>query len=149
MKKAVIYTRVSSKLGLDRESQHEELLARLGGEYEIVGEVRDVASGTQEIQDRPGLKAILDAVAREEVEVLLCSDLTRLARSLSLEIIGTLQKAGVQIVTADGTQIGFADLVANTLISQIPMTEVEARSQRIKRGIRAARERRKADRNSR
>ncbi|MFO1045394.1 MAG: recombinase family protein [Planctomycetaceae bacterium] len=104
----------------------------------MVGEVRDVASGTQEIQDRPGLKAILDAVARGEVEVLLCSDLTRLARSLSLEIIGTLQKAGVQIVTADGIQIGFADLVANTLISQIPMTELEARSQRIKRGIRAA-----------
>lgn len=149
MKKAVIYTRYSSKPGLDRDGQHEELLARLGGEYEIVGEVRDVASGTQENQDRPALKAMLDAVAKGEVEALVCSDLTRLTGSLSLEIIGTLQKAGVQIVTADGTQIGFADLLANTLISQIPMTEVEARSQRIKRGIRAARERRKADGNSR
>jgi DNA invertase Pin-like site-specific DNA recombinase len=140
MNKAVIYTRYSSKPGLDREDQREEFLARLGGKYKIVGEFRDVASGTQEIQDRPGLKKLLEVVARGEVEVLLCSDLTRLTGSLSLEIIGTLQKAGVQIVTADGTQIGFADLLANTLISQIPMTEVEARSQRIKRGIRAARE---------
>ncbi len=105
MKKAVIYTRYSSKPGLDRDGQREEILARLGGEYEIVGEVRDVANGTQEIQDRPGLKAMLDAAAKGEVEVLLCSDITRLTRSLPLEIIGALQKAGVQIVTADGTEL--------------------------------------------
>lgn len=138
MKKAVIYTRFSSKLGLDREGQHEELLARLGGEYEIVGEVSDVASGTQEIQDRPGLKKLLEDAAKGEVEVLLCSDLTRLTRSLSSEIIGAIQKAGVQIVTTDGTEIGFADLVAHTLIKQMPKTVQEDQSQRIKRGIRAS-----------
>lgn len=138
MKKAVIYTRYSSKPGLDHDGQREELLARSGGKYEIAGEYRDVASGTQEIQDRPGLKALLDAVAKGEVEALVCSDMTRLTRSLPLEIIGALQKAGVQIVTADGTQIGFADLIANTLISQMHKTVQEDQSQRIKRGIRAA-----------
>lgn len=105
MKKAVVYTRFSSKLGLDREGQHEELLARLGREYEIVGEFSDVASGTQEIQDRPGLKAMLDVVAKGEVEALVCSDITRLTGSLSLEIIGAIQQAGVQIVTTDGTEL--------------------------------------------
>jgi DNA invertase Pin-like site-specific DNA recombinase len=138
MKKAVIYTRFSSKLGLDREGQHEELLARLGGEYEIVGEVSDVASGTQEIQDRTGLKKLLEDAAKGDVEVLVCSDLTRLTRSLSSEIIGAIQKAGVQIVTTDGTEIGFADLVAHTLIKQMPKTVQEDQSQRIKRGIRAS-----------
>ncbi len=138
MKKAVIYTRFSSKLGLDREGQHEELLARLGGESEIVGEVSDVASGTQEIQDRPGLKKLLEDAAKGDVEVLVCSDLTRLTRSLSSEIIGAIQKAGVQIVTTDGTEIGSADLVAHMLINQMPKTFVEAQSQRIKRGIRAS-----------
>ncbi len=64
MKKVVIYTRLSSKTGLDHDGQREEILARLGGEYEIIGEYRDVASGTQEIQERPGLKAMLDAVAK-------------------------------------------------------------------------------------
>lgn len=138
MKKAVIYTRFSSKLGLDREGQHEELLARLGGEYEIVGEVSDVASGTQEIQDRPGLKKLLEDAAKGDVEVLMCSDLTRLTRSLSSEIIGAIQKAGVQIVTTDGTEIGFADLVAHTLIKQMPKTVQEDQSQRTKAGKRAS-----------
>jgi DNA invertase Pin-like site-specific DNA recombinase len=142
MKKVAIYSRFSVDAGLDADSQREEILARLGGDYEIVGEYRDVASGTQEIQDRPGLKKLLEAVAGGEVEVLLCSDLTRLTRSLSLEIIEALQKAGVQIVTTDGTEISFADLVAHMTINPIRRTFVEAQSQRIKRGIRAARERR-------
>ena len=142
MKKAVIYTRYSSKPGLDRDGQREEILARLGGEYEIVGEYRDVASGNQEIQDRPGLKKLREDAAKGDVEVLLCSDLTRLTRRLSPEIIGAIQKAGVQIVTTDGTEIGSVDLVAHMVINQIPRTFVEAQSQRIKRGIRDARERR-------
>jgi len=142
MKKAVIYTRFSGEPGLDHDGQREKLIAKFGKEYKIVGEFRDVASGTQEIQDRPGLKAMLDAVAKGEVEVVLCTDITRLTRSLSLEIIGAIQKAGVQIVTTDGTEIGSADLVAHMLINQMPKTFVEAQSQRIKRGIRAAREHR-------
>jgi len=109
MKKAVFYTRYSSKPGLDRDGQREVILARLGREYEIVGEYRDVASGTQEIQDRPSIKAMLDAVAKGKVEALVCSDITRLTRSLSLEIIGAIQQAGVQIVTTDGTEIGNAE----------------------------------------
>lgn len=139
MKKAVIYTRLSSKTGTDYDGQREKLIAKFGKEYKIVGEFRDVASGTQEIQDRPGLKAMLDAVAKGEVEVL-CTDITRLTRSLSLEIIGAIQKAGVQIVTTDGTEIGSADLVAHMLINQMPKTVQEDQSQRIKRGIRAARQ---------
>lgn len=110
------------------------------GEYEIVGEYRDVGNGRQYVQDRPGLKTLLEAVARGEVEVLVCNDLTHLTRRLSPEIIGAIQKAGVKIVTTDGTEISFADLVAHTIINQIPKTFVEAQSQRIKRGIRAARE---------
>lgn len=138
MKKVAIYTRVSGNTGLDADSQRAELIAKLGGEFEIVGEYRDVAGGIQKIQHRPGLAQMLDAAAKGDVEVLFCSDITRLSRSLSLEIIGAMQKAGVQIVTADGTQIGFADLVAHTLINQMPKTVQEDQSQRIKRGIRAA-----------
>jgi hypothetical protein len=53
MKKAMIYTKYSSKPGLDHDGQREKLIAKFSKEYEIVGEYRDVASGTQEIQDRP------------------------------------------------------------------------------------------------
>ncbi len=91
-----------------------------------------------EIQHRPALVQLLDAAAKGDVEFLVCSDITRLTRSLPLEIIGALQKAGVQIVAADGTQIGFADLVAHTLMNQMPKTVQEDQSQRIKRGIRAS-----------
>lgn len=105
MNKAMIYTRISGNLGLDHDGQHERILARFGEEYEIVGEVRDVASGPQEIQDRPGLKKLIeDAVAKGEIDVLLCSDPTRL-RSLSPEIIGAIQKAGIKIVTVDGMEM--------------------------------------------
>ena len=138
MKKALICIRSSAG---DGDRQREKLIAKFGKEYKIVGEFRDVAS-TEESQDRPGLKAMLDAAAKGEVEVLLCTDITRLTRSLSPEIIGAIQKAGVQIVTTDGTEIGSVDLVAHMVINQIPRTFVEAQSQRIKRGIRDARERR-------
>lgn len=138
MKKAVIYTRVSGEPGLDRDGQREKLLAKFGKEYKIVGEGHDVGERHKHGQDRTGLKTLLEDAAKGQFDVLLCTDASRLLGSISPEIIGAMQKAGVQIMSADGTQIGFADLVANTLINQIPMTEVEARSQRIKRGIRAA-----------
>ncbi len=39
----------------------------------------------------------------------------RLTRQVTPEIILALKKAGVRIVTADGGELGFADLVAHTL----------------------------------
>jgi site-specific DNA recombinase len=138
MKEVAINTRFSVDAGLDADSQREELIAKLGKEYEIVGEYRDVASGTQESQDRPGLKKLLEDAAKGDFEVLLCSDLTRLTRGLSPEFIGAIQKAGVKIVTTDGTEISSADLVAHMTINPIRRTFVEAQSQRIKRGIGAA-----------
>ena len=54
---------------------------------------------------RPGLKAMLDAVVKGEIEVLLCSDLTRLTSRLSPEFIGAIQRVGVNIVTVDGSEI--------------------------------------------
>jgi hypothetical protein len=50
----------------------------------------------------------------------------------------------VRVVTMDGAEVGFADLIANTLMNQSAKTYSEWMRDRIKRGIRAARERRKA-----
>lgn len=146
MKKAVIYTRLSSKTGLDRDGQREELLARLGGEYEIVGEYRDVASGTQEIQDRLGLKKLLEDAAKGQFDVLLCTDASRLLRSISQKIMTAIREAKLQIVTIDGAEIGNAEFLTHTItnhvVAQAMKTFKEQQSERIKRGIRAARERR-------
>ena len=138
MKKAVIYTRVSGEPGLDRDGQREKLLAKFGKEYKIVGEGHDVGERHKHGQDRTGLKTLLEDAAKGQFDVLLCTDASRLLGSISPEIIGAIQKAGVQIVTTDGTEIGFADLVAHTLIKQMPKTVQEDQSQRIKRGIRAS-----------
>ena len=55
-----------------------------------------------------------------------------------------MREAGVRVVTVDGGEIGFADLVVQEGMSQSAKTYSEWMSERIKRGIRAARERRTA-----
>jgi predicted Fe-Mo cluster-binding NifX family protein len=47
--------------------------------------------------------------------VLLCTDITRLARRLSPEVVTALRDAGVRVVTADRGELGFPDLVAQAL----------------------------------
>lgn len=114
MKKAAIYTRFSSDQGLDPKQQRDELIVKRGNTHEMVGEHQDIASGSQGVGERPGLKKLLEDAAQGEVGVLICNDLTRLTRNLSLEILMALNKAGVRVVTADGSEIGFAEMVART-----------------------------------
>lgn len=133
MTKAAIYTRSSSGNG---DCQREELIAKFGHEYEIIAEYSDDATDTS------GFEKLLEDAAKGKFDVLLCTDLTRLTRQLSSEILAALKKAGVRVVTADGDEISFADLVANTFK---PKTFVEDLGERIKRGKRAARERRKSE----
>jgi hypothetical protein len=70
--------------------------------------------------------------------VFLCTDITRLARTLSPEIITAIRDAGVKVVTADSSELGFADLVAHTLMHQSAKTYSELMSERIKRGKRSS-----------
>ncbi len=77
MKKAVIYTRYSSKPGLDRDGQREELIAKFGKEYKIVGESHEVGDARKHGQDRTGLKKLLEDAAKGQFDVLLCTDASR------------------------------------------------------------------------
>lgn len=69
MKKAAIYTRSSTG---DGDRQREEVHAKLGKEYEIVAEYSDLSPGSTDV------KELFDAIATGKVDVLVCSDLTRL-----------------------------------------------------------------------
>jgi DNA invertase Pin-like site-specific DNA recombinase len=159
MKKAVIYTRVSGEPGLDRDGQREKLLAKFGKEYKIVGEGHDVGERHKHGQDRLGLKKLLEDAAKGQFDVLLCTDASRLLRSISPEIMTAIREAKVQIVTIDGAENGNAEFLTHTItnhvVAQAMKTFKEQQSERIKRGIRAARERRmdaaaaQADSNSR
>ncbi len=98
-----------------------------------MGRVESLTSGN------PGVNAI----AKGEFDVLLCTDLSRLTRRLSPEIMKAIREAGVRLVTADGASMGMAELIANTVVKQSAKTVVAEKSERIKPGIRAARDRRK------
>ena len=132
MKKEVIFTRFSGKPGLNADRQREELHAKLGKKHEIAGDYSDLSPGSTAV------KELFDAIAMGMVDVLVCSDLNRLIRRLSPQIIMAIREAGLLMVTADGTEIGMADLVAHTLINQMPKTFVEAQSELIKKGKRAS-----------
>jgi len=139
LRKAVAYIRGGSPDNLTR--QREELLAKFGDTYQITGDYLDTASSTQGVGDRPALKKLMEDAANGDFDVLLCTDPTRLTRQFTLEIMMALMKAGVRIVIANGNGVG----IANLLFSTASKTFVEAQSERIKAGKRAARERREAE----
>ena len=115
MTKAAIHTRSSRG---DGDRQRDELLSKFGETHEIVAEYRDAASDNLGVGDGPGLKKLLEDVAQGKFDVLLCTDLIRLTRHISPEIIMAIRVAGVRVVTTEGGEIGFADLIAQAIMSQ-------------------------------
>jgi hypothetical protein len=109
MTKAAIYTRSSTS---DHDRQREELLAKFGGTHEIIGEYRDHSPGSS------ALKYLLEDSAKDDVDILLCTDLTRLTRHLSPEIMTAIWEAGVRVVTVDGAEMGVPELIAHTFVMQ-------------------------------
>jgi DNA invertase Pin-like site-specific DNA recombinase len=116
---------------------------------EVVDEFRDAGvSGTKDLDNRPGLAALLDRVENNGVRVVLVENATRLARDLMVSevILQQLSAVGCSVVAADsGT-----DLTADTddptrrLIRQVlgAVAEFDRRVTVMK--LRAARERRRA-----
>lgn len=75
----------------------------------VVDEFRDEGvSGTKELEDRPGLAALLDRVESNGVRIVLVENATRLARDLMVSevILQQLQAAGCRVIAADsGTDL--------------------------------------------
>lgn len=144
MNKAAIYIRVGNAAQLSGDRQRQELVTKFGDTHEIVAEYQDEASSNLGVEDRPALKKLLEDAAKGEFDVLLCTDLPRLDRLLSLEIVTALRDAGVKVVTAARGEFGFGELIVHAIIDQSAGTESQRRSERIKLGVRAARQRREA-----
>ena len=94
MKKAAAYIRVGNAAELSGDRQRAELVAKFGDTHEIVADYRDYASGNLGVGDRPGLKALLEDAAKGKFDVLLCTDITRLARRALPEIMTALCDVG-------------------------------------------------------
>lgn len=101
--KAAIYLRVSTedqaRHGYSLPSQRTacEELARNLGANEVVEFCDDGVSG--EIFTRPGITALREAVARGEIDLIVCYDPDRLSRKLAHQLILTeeIEKAGVRL----------------------------------------------------
>lgn len=148
--KAVSYLRCSGLGQVDGDTWDRQLAAitkyaKAEG-LQLIDEFRDAGvSGTKDLENRPGLAALLDRVESNGVRIVLVENATRLARDLMVSevILQQLADVGCKVVAADsGT-----DLTADTddptrrLIRQVlgAVAEFDRRVTVLK--LRAARER--------
>jgi DNA invertase Pin-like site-specific DNA recombinase len=150
---AVSYLRCSGLGQVDRDTWDRQTAAIVkyakANGLEVVAEFRDAGvSGTKDLDNRPGLAALLDRIESNGVRVVLVENATRLARDLMVGevILQQLTAAGCKVIAADsGT-----DLTADTddptrrLIRQVlgAVAEFDRRVTVMK--LRAARERKRS-----
>lgn len=149
-RKAVSYLRCSGlgQVGGDTWDRQQAAIAKYAKAHSLTlaDEFRDAGiSGTKDLENRPGLAALLDRVESNGVRIVLVENATRLARDLMVSevILQQLADAGCTVIAADsGT-----DLTADTddptrrLIRQVlgAVAEFDRRVTVLK--LRAARER--------
>ena len=124
---AVSYLRVSGRGqvdgdGFDRQRDAIRRFAKAFG-FELVDEFRDEGvSGSRELDDRPGLAALLDRIESNGVSAVLVERADRLARDLMVSeiILNQLSRSGARVLTADGIDLTNADHdPTRTLIRQV------------------------------
>lgn len=149
-KKAVSYLRCSGlgQVGGDTWDRQRAAIAKYAKAtgLAVVDEFRDEGiSGTKDLENRPGLAALLDRVESNGVKVVLVENATRLARDLMVSevILQQLTDAGCTVVAADsGTDLSAdTDDPTRRLIRQVlgAVAEFDRRVTVLK--LRAARER--------
>lgn len=151
--KAVSYLRCSG-LGQvegdtwDRQTAAITKYAKHHG-IEVVDEFRDAGiSGTKDLDNRPGLAALLDRVESHGVKIVLVENATRLARDLMIGevILQQLTSAGCTVIAADsGTDLtADSDDPTRRLVRQVlgAVSEFDRRVTVMK--LRAARERKRS-----
>lgn len=148
-KQAIAYLRVSGLGQVDgdgftRQTEAVAAYARHAG-LTIVDMYQDKGvSGTKDLEDRPGLAALLDRIDSNGVRIVLVERADRLARDLIVgeTILGQLRERGVKVFDAEGIELTAADGdPTRTLIRQVlgAVAEFDRRVTVLK--LRAARER--------
>jgi DNA invertase Pin-like site-specific DNA recombinase len=111
MKKAVIYSRVSSEGNRqDNERQTNELIeyaSKVG--YELVGVYEEKVSGFKKNEDRPIFSKMLDEIEKGEIDKVLVWELSRIGRS----VIQSLQN--IQLLTDKKVSIYIKNFNLETL----------------------------------
>jgi len=126
--KAVSYLRCSGLGQADGDTWDRQSAAIAkyaeGHGLEVVDEFRDAGvSGTKDLDNRPGLAALLDRVESNGVKIVLLENATRLARDLMVGevILQQLTSAGCKVIAADsGTDLSAdSDDPTRRLIRQV------------------------------
>lgn len=106
MKKAFAYLRVSGKGQIEGDGFARQLEAikryATAGELRIAKVFREEGvSGTTDLEDRPALMDLLEALASNATKLVLIERLDRLARDLMVQetIIGDLRKRGFDLIS--------------------------------------------------
>src|SRR5689334_21360369 len=106
MTKAFAYLRVSGKGQIEGDGFTRQAAAinayAAGHDIKIVKTFREEGiSGTTELENRPALLELLEALAANGVKLVLIEKLDRLARDLMVQetIIGDLRKRGFEIIS--------------------------------------------------
>lgn len=114
--KAIAYLRVSGLGqvdgdGLPRQAAAVAAYAKHAGLTVLETYQDRGVSGTKDLEDRPGLAALLDRVESNGVRIVLVENASRLARDLivSETILGQLRERGVKVFDAEGIELTAAD----------------------------------------
>jgi len=151
--KALAYVRVSSKGqagadrgGFPRQRAAIDRYAKAHG-LAVAETFQDSITGKTELDDRPGLAALLDRIESNGVQVVLIERADRLARDLLVSevILGQFRDAGVTVVAADsGTDLSAGDDdPTRVLIRQVLGAVSQFEKSVIVRKLKAARDRKR------
>jgi DNA invertase Pin-like site-specific DNA recombinase len=142
--KAVIYCRVSTEKDTQEtslERQKEELL-QLAEQYsfQVVKIVEEKASGFD--IDRDGMMEVIETVQREQVEILLVQDETRIGRGHArIALLHFFTKENVQVYTISHygkLQLSESDSMMLEIISIVEEYQRKLHNAKIRRGMRRA-----------
>ena len=151
--KAVSYLRCSGlgQTAGDTWERQSAAIAKYAKSHglEVVAEFRDAGvSGTKDLDNRPGLAALIDRIESNGVRVVLVENATRLARDLLIGevIIQQLTSAGCKVIATDsGTDLtADSDDPTRRLIRQVLMAVAEFDRRVTVMKLRAARERKRS-----
>lgn len=110
----------------------------------LVGEYRDEGvKGASELENRPGLAALLDHIESNGVRIVLIERSDRLARDLMVGevILDQFRKLGVRVVCGDGTDLTADDDPTRVLIRQVLGAVAQFDKSVVVAKLRAARDR--------
>jgi DNA invertase Pin-like site-specific DNA recombinase len=142
--KAVIYARVSTRkdtqeTSLKRQVEELQVLAK-EYQFDVVSIIKEQASGYE--IEREGILQLLDIVKKEDVQVLLIQDETRLGRgNAKIALMRCLQKEGVNIYTHihhGELQVSESDSMLLEIIGIVEEYQRKVHNMKIKRGMKRA-----------